>query len=108
LFTFGHTWFLGMLLIFSCAYASYRLLMPKAGGEKPLLKVPGNVAILGFAVLLTLALFAIRTVSAPGSFDLWHLFGPARLPAYVAMFWVGILAYRNGWMKAIPVSTAKV
>jgi surface polysaccharide O-acyltransferase-like enzyme len=108
LFTFGHTWFLGMLLIFSCFYACYRLLKPADGGKKKLLKAPGNVTILGFAVLLTLALFAIRTTSAPGNFEVWHLFEPARLPAYIAMFWVGILAYRNGWMKAIPVSTAKV
>jgi glucans biosynthesis protein C len=108
LFTFGHTWFLGMLLLFSGAYAVYRIARPAAGGDKPLIKAPGNVAILGFAALLTLALFAIRTVSAPGSFDLWHLFEPARLPAYVAMFWMGILAYRNGWLKTMPVSTAKV
>jgi glucans biosynthesis protein C len=108
LFTFGHTWFLGLLLIFSGAYAVYRIARPAGGTEKPQLKVPGNVAILGFAVLLTLALFAIRTVSAPGNFAVWHLFEPARLPAYVAMFWAGIVAYRNGWLKAVPVSTAKV
>jgi fucose 4-O-acetylase-like acetyltransferase len=108
LFTFGHVWFLGMLLIFSCAYAGYRLLKRPADAEKRKLKVPGNAAILGFAVLLTLALFAIRTVSAPGNFAVWHLFEPARLPAYVAMFWVGIVAYRNGWLKTIPVSTAKI
>jgi glucans biosynthesis protein C len=108
LFSFGHTWFLGMLLIFSGAYAGYRLLKRSAVGKKRELKAPGNVAILGFAVLLTVALFAIRIVSAPGNFAVWHLFEPARLPAYVAMFWVGIIAYRNGWMKTIPVSTAKV
>jgi surface polysaccharide O-acyltransferase-like enzyme len=108
LFSFGHTWFLGMLLIFSGAYAGYRLLKRSAGGEKREIKVPGNVAILGFAVLLTVALFVIRTMSAPGNFELWHLFEPARLPAYIAMFWVGIVAYRNGWMKTMPVSTTKV
>jgi len=108
LFTFGHTWFLGMLLIFSFTYAGYRLLMRPAGGKKRKLKVPGNAAILGFAVLLTLALFAIRTISAPGNFEVWHLFEPARLPAYAGMFWIGIIAYRNGWLSAIPVSTAKV
>jgi surface polysaccharide O-acyltransferase-like enzyme len=108
LFTFGHTWFLGMLLIFSCAYAGYRLLKRPAGMERQKLNVPGNAAILGFAVLLTLSLFAIRTVSAPGNFAVWHLFAPARLPAYVGMFWVGIVAYRNGWLNAIQVSTAKV
>ena len=107
MFTFGHTWFLGMLLIFSFAYAGYRLLKPRAAGEKAKIKTPGNRAILGAAVALTLALFAVRAVSPPGEFVIFHLFEPARLPAYAGMFLVGILAYRNGWLDKVQVSTAK-
>jgi Acyltransferase family. len=108
LFTFGHTWFLGMLLIFSCTYAGYRLLKPRVAAKKTRRRVPGNWSILCAALLLMLALFAVRVISAPGSWEAWHLVEPARLPAYAGMFLIGILAYRNGWLDAIPSSTGKI
>lgn len=105
-FTFGHTWFVALLLIFSGAYAAYRILAPSVKTIR--VKVPGNLAILGFTVALALLLFAVRIVSPPGDWALFHLFEPARLPAYAAMFLAGIIAYRNGWLDQIPVSAAKI
>lgn len=107
-FTFGHTWFVGLLLIFSCAYAAYRIVKPSVALKNAALKVPGNLAIFGFTLCLALLLFATRIVSPPGDWALFHIFEPARLPAYVAMFLVGIIAYRNGWVEKISVSAAKL
>lgn len=106
-FTFGHTWFVGLLLVFSCAYAACRIARSSSTIKKSALKVPGNLAIFGFALCLALLLFVTRIVSPPGDWALFHLFEPARLPAYAAMFLAGIIAYRNGWLNKIPASAAK-
>lgn len=103
----GHTWFVALLLIFSCAYAAYRLTRPVSMAGKKL-KVPGTIGILAAAAALTLVLFAIRTVFAPGYWTPMHLIEPARLPTYVLMFLAGIIAYRNGWLNTISAGTAKV
>jgi surface polysaccharide O-acyltransferase-like enzyme len=72
------------------------------------LAVPTNIAILGFAVLLTAGLFVTRTIFAPGDWLLLHLFEPAKLLAYVLMFIVGIIAYRSNWLQQIPAKIGKI
>lgn len=103
----GHTWFVALLLIFSCAYAAYRLARPVSTTGKKL-KTPGPAGILVTAVALALVLFAVRIVFAPGYWTPMHLIEPARLPAYALLFLTGIIAFRNGWLNTISVGTAKV
>jgi len=102
----GHLWFLELLLIFSAAYAAYWLL------KKPHLKTkrafPGSKAIVAFAVAMALVSFVVR-IWAP--VNLWlplSLLEPFHITQYVMMFAAGIVAYREGWIDAIPKDTAKL
>ena len=101
----GPLWFVEALLVFSIAYALVRLWF---GAQKSSAKsqqsvpVPGNGSIALFALGLGLVTFIIR---------IWAPFGwwlepihqePAHFPQYIALFSIGILAYRNNWFAVIP------
>jgi peptidoglycan/LPS O-acetylase OafA/YrhL len=102
----GHLWFLGMLLIFSAAYAAYWLV------KKPAPKVkrtfPGNAAIAAFAVVMALISFVVAIWSPENNWVPLSLFEPYHLTQYVMLFAAGIVAYREGWIDAIPKATAKL
>ncbi len=101
----GHTWFLLVLLVFSSCYALYyRLVKNKKPSVRKLLEVPGNTKIIAFVLGLTIIMFIVRIFFHPGYWVIPHLFEPARMPAYIAMFVIGLLAYRNKWIERIPVS----
>jgi peptidoglycan/LPS O-acetylase OafA/YrhL len=102
----GHLWFLALLLIFSAAYAAYWLI------KKPSSKVkrafPGNAAIVAFAVAMALMTFVVGIVSPENSWVPLGLFEPYHITQYVMLFAAGIIAYREGWIDAIPGATAKL
>jgi surface polysaccharide O-acyltransferase-like enzyme len=106
LFQLAHTWFLVDLLIFTCFYALYKGIKKYRKDNKPeLLKVPGNLKIGLFALGLSFILFAIRIFIPTGWWAPLHLFEPGRFPAYIAMFIVGLVAYKHKWIEKIPTST---
>lgn len=108
---FGHTWFLAVLLTLSCLYVLYCKLTKNNGdsGENILnTSAPGNFTIILFTAGLTFMLFLTRIFLPPGDWAIFHLFEPARMPAYITMFIIGIVAYKNRWIDKMPVSTGKI
>jgi glucan biosynthesis protein C len=108
----GPLWFVEGLLGFSVLYALGRLLgraMPGyVPGDRPQAQVPGNRSIALFALGLGLVTFLVR---------IWAPFGwwweplhqePAHFPQYIALFAVGIIAYRNDWFARMSTSQARV
>lgn len=70
--------------------------------------MPGNVAIAGFAVALGMATFIWRIWLPEGSY--FGLLGlpMASMPQYIALFTVGIVAYRRNWLATLSDSRAKL
>lgn len=104
--TLGHLWFLALLLIFSAAYAAYWLVKkPASKAKRPF---PGNAKIAAFAVAMALITFAVAIVTPENSWVPLSLFEPYHLTQYVMLFAAGIVAFREGWIDAIPKATAKL
>lgn len=94
----GPLWFVGVLLVYSLALAGWRRLRPlPAAGDRPLRL--RDLALLVLAVgLLT---FLVRTVfpadsNQPLNSHLWAW------PEYLAMFGLGVIAARRGWLRPVP------
>lgn len=104
----GPLWFIEALLIFSALYAFWRLLIP-ARQNKPALETrfPGDGAIALFVLFVALASFMVRfwfpsdTVFEPLNFQL------ADFPQYIALFIVGLVAYRRNWFHLMPESVGR-
>ena len=105
----GPLWFISALLLFSVVYAIVRLLMPSRPA-KPVVETsfPGNGAIAVFAVMIALASFIVRLwfpsdwVYSPLAFQF------ADFPQYIALFIVGLVAYRQNWLVRLPERTGRV
>jgi glucan biosynthesis protein C len=99
----GPVWFLMELLIFSIGYALWRLVADRATKDAPLdrsgeTNPPGNWAIAAFALGLGVVTFVVRLWALAGVyFEPWHL-EPAHAPQYIALFIVGLMAYRGNWL----------
>lgn len=112
----GQTWFLLVLLGFTCLYLLYIRFLK---GKLPIGKVIiasqqeeahysvglKNVHILLFAIGLTVITFVVRIYFKPGYWTILHILEPARILTYFAMFIFGILAYRKKWFEKLSVST---
>ena len=107
----GPLWFVEGLLIFSIVYALGRLAYDRAGraaGEPGATQAPGNPAIALFALAIGLTTFVLRIWAKVGwQWEPAHL-EPAHFPQYIAMFAAGILAYRRGWLAAVPDRQARL
>ncbi|AMP97541.1 Acyltransferase 3 [Pedobacter cryoconitis] len=102
---FGVLWFVAALLVFTLIYLTGRSLV-NITFKKPV-PVPGAVAILLFAVLLGIISFLTR-IFFPGGWVLKPLgFQLGHFPQYIALFMVGLLAYRNQWFDGLSESTGK-
>ncbi len=104
--TLGHLWFLAVLLIFSAIYVAYRMVKKPSSQVKK--AFPGNGAILAFIVAMALITFVVGIVSPINQWVPFGLFEPYHLTQYAMLFAAGILAYREGWMDAIPKAVAKL
>jgi len=106
----GPLWFVEALLVFSIVYALIRLrfgFQKDSAKSQPSIPVPGSGSIALFALGLGLATFIVR---------IWAPFGwwwepihqePAHFPQYIALFGIGILAYRHNWLAEIPNTQAR-
>jgi glucan biosynthesis protein C len=102
-------WFLEMLLVFSFLYVVWRLLTGRRAVAAPTQEqAPGNPAIALFALLLGLATFVVRIKWPIGRWYEplhWQI---AHLPQYVALFALGILAYRRGWSDSLSTAQGRL
>jgi fucose 4-O-acetylase-like acetyltransferase len=101
----GPLWFVEALLIFAFVYVLWRLLIKST--EK-VIKIPGNFPIAFFALILGLITFIVRIWLPMG----WNFailnFQIPYFPQYIAMFIVGLVAYRGNWFLQIPEKTGKL
>jgi surface polysaccharide O-acyltransferase-like enzyme len=106
----GPLWFVEVLLIFTVVYAVWRRLfrpnppVPQVQTES---RFPGSKAIMLFAVLMAAATFAVRLWRPMG----WE-FAPLNLQfpffaQYIALFVVGLIAYRRNWLASLSDATGK-
>ena len=105
----GPLWFIETLLIFSGVYILWRLASPRRATEPAAeTRFPSNGAIAVFALLVGLAAFVIRLWLPV----MWN-FAPLNLQfpffaSYIALFIVGLIAYRRNWLLGLPETTGRL
>lgn len=101
----GPLWFAEALLIFAFVYIFWRLLVKSKNIEY---KIPGNLTIAVFAIVLGLITFIVRIWLPMG----WNFavlnFQIPYFPQYIAMFVVGLAAYRDEWFLRVSEKIGKL
>lgn len=114
-FADGPVWFLSELLIFSIGYMLWRWLTERAAprakraqADRPgATNPPGNRRIAAFALGLGMVTFVVRIWALAGVYyEPWHLEW-AHAPQYIALFVVGLVAYRRNWLATFPEAQVK-
>jgi glucan biosynthesis protein C len=106
----GPLWFVETLLIFVVIYALWRRWVMPAVPVPPQRdeKAPGNMAVVIFALALGLVSFIVRIWLPIGwNFDLLNLQLPF-FPQYIALFVLGLVAYRRNWFMGISEAAGKL
>src|SRR5512136_868330 len=107
----GPLWFVEVLLIFSLVYALWRRLFqpnPPVPSVESESRFPGSAAIALFALLLGVAAFLVRLwVPVGWNFSLLNLQFPFFV-LYIALFIVGLIAYRRNWLLGLPDAKGKL
>ena len=101
-FDWGPMWFVAALLYFSIAYLIWRVFAgPPTRIGRPL---PSDVRILRLAIAVGLASFVLRLGWPMGA----SVFGLQLgfFSSYVAMFIIGVLAWRHGWLEQLTSKRA--
>jgi peptidoglycan/LPS O-acetylase OafA/YrhL len=103
----GPLWFVEALLLFSLAYALWCYLAGSRQASSPRTRVPSNLAILLATVALGVATFVLRIWAPDGAvLEPLHL-NVGRFPQYVALFALGLVAYRRGWLATLESRQAR-
>lgn len=99
----GPLWFISALLFFSVVYATLRVLIPARPAKLAVeTGFPRDVAIAVFASMIALASFVVRLwFPTDTTFALLN-FQLADFPGYTALFTIGLVAYRRGWLTSMP------
>jgi glucan biosynthesis protein C len=106
-------WFVEALLVFSFVYALWRLLPKPASAAAQVdvpkdSQVPGNLTIALFALGLGLVTFVVRIWLPIGYWFEplhWQL---AHWPQYIALYVLGIVAYRRNWFEGLSAAQGKL
>jgi glucan biosynthesis protein C len=106
----GPLWFVEILLIFSLVYVLWRLVF-RARPARPVVdaRFPGNGSIALFALLLGVVTFLVHLVFPMDD----YVFQPLNLKLgffaqYIALFVVGLIAYRRNWLLGLPDKTGRI
>lgn len=103
----GPMWFIEVLLVFSLIYALLRRRTSEVAPVEPAALRP--VPILAFTFGLALVSYLWRMVVPIGMHvPVVELPSAAYMPQYVALFAVGIVAYRRGWLRTLPRRTGLI
>ncbi|MEO3790193.1 acyltransferase [Nonomuraea sp. B10E15] len=102
-YTPGPLWFVEVLLVFSALYVLWRRLagQGRRTPETATGRAPGAAAIAGFVIGLSLVTYVWRMV-APMGVTVLGLPSFGYLPQYAALFVVGLIAARRGWLESLP------
>jgi hypothetical protein len=98
----GPMWFALSLLIFSAAYAVFRLLLRDPESPRPEEELPGHLAVAGLALFIAAFAFSIRLVQPIGSSIMNMQLG--YFSQYIVLFTTGVIASRKNWLVRIPYS----
>jgi surface polysaccharide O-acyltransferase-like enzyme len=102
---FGVLWFVAALLLFTFVYVLWRIVSKKYQ-SKPV-TAPSSPMILWFAAAVGIISFLVRIVFPIG----WILnpvgFQLAYFSQYVALFLLGLVAYKNKWLETFPYQKGK-
>jgi surface polysaccharide O-acyltransferase-like enzyme len=98
----GPMWFALALLVFSAAFAIYRVFRHIPENYQQEEELPGHSAMTGLALLISAFAFSIRLVQPIGTSILNMQLG--YFSQYVILFIVGTIAYRKNWLIRIPYS----
>jgi Acyltransferase family len=97
----GPLWFVGVLLIFSLAYAGWAAVRrPGGAGRRPHDVTAAWLLLLAAAVAP--ATFLVRLAYPIGSESLLSGLNVWEWPACIAAFALGIAGSRHGWLEAVP------
>jgi glucans biosynthesis protein C len=100
----GPLWFCVALLFFSTVYTGWRsFFRPATRPERPK-AFPRTAAIISLIGLTAIATFLVR-VSWPMGTSFYNM-QFCYFAEYIVFFVAGILAYRNGWLSALPAVTS--
>jgi hypothetical protein len=104
-FNASQMWFIAALLIFAIVYGIWRrFAKPMPDSEEA---APRNTIIIIFALALGMVTFTVRIWLSVG-FEIpilnWQI---PHFPQYIAMYVLGIVAYRRGWFASITDSQGK-
>ena len=96
----GVLWFVGTLLLFSLAYATWcRIRQGRSSGTWPAQVTIGGLLLLAGAVTVTT--FIVR-LDIPFDSDKYVALDLYQWPECIALFGLGIAAARMGWLTAVP------
>lgn len=95
----GPMWFAAALLVFSLFYALVRQVARRTPVGR-VTAVPSFAVLLAGGVAIAAVTFLVRFVAPFGSS--WHHFQFCFFPQYIALFVLGIVARRRGWIAALP------
>ncbi len=102
----GPAWFLEALLIFSFAYAIWRLAgKSRLAGERAQRPFPKDHIIVLFIIALAASTFVTR-IFFPTEREVFHL-RLGNYAGYIAFFSVGIVAYRHKWFDKLTDATGR-
>lgn len=96
----GPMWFALALLAFSAGYAGWRWIGGSAPWRPAADRLPGSAAVAGLIAAIAVATFLVRIVQPIGT-DVINL-QLCFFPQYIALFAVGVLAYRGDWLRRVP------
>jgi glucans biosynthesis protein C len=106
-----HLWFVAHLMLYSAAYVAWRQLSARSANAPSRWPPPSHLAIAGFVIVLALATWTVRVWYPVDKWVplLWVIPAePAHLPQYVALFVVGIAAYRGDWFRKMPTDAGVI
>ena len=107
----GPLWFVEVLLIFSLGYVLWRRLFHPAApvpSVETTSRFPSNAAIVLFALLTGAGAFVVRLwFPVDWNFLLLSLQFPFFV-LYIALFVVGLMAYRRNWLLGLPDAKGKL
>ncbi|MFB3764122.1 MAG: acyltransferase family protein [Methanotrichaceae archaeon] len=108
----GPMWFAFALLVFSAAYAVFRLFshnhlsynhfLHNPQGSKGDAALPGHLAVVELILLISICSFIVRLVQPIGTSIMNMQLG--FFAQYIILFIAGIIAYRKNWLARIPYS----
>ncbi|HLX67872.1 MAG TPA: acyltransferase family protein [Puia sp.] len=101
----GPLWFCVALLFFNCVYAVWRVVIRPTERSAKVKPFPRSAAIAAFIGVIAVCTFLVR-IPWPNGTSFYNM-QFCYFSQYVAFFIAGTLAYRQGWLSALPATLSR-